>query len=74
MWDCVRSKKSVRDNLSYRWFHATIKSRLLGLPGLIFGLMRTLCGAWIKLCVGRAREAPRSERAHTSAFSGILGV
>jgi hypothetical protein len=35
-------------------------------------LMRTLCGAWIKLCVGRASEADQSEPAHTSAFSGIL--
>ena len=35
------------------------------------GLMRILCGGWIKLCVGRAREADQSEPAHTSAFSGI---
>jgi hypothetical protein len=34
-------------------------------------LMHTLCGAWIKLCVGRASEAEQSELAHTSAFSGI---
>jgi hypothetical protein len=35
------------------------------------GLMRSLCGDWIKLCVGRASEAEQSEPAHTSAFSGI---
>jgi hypothetical protein len=37
-------------------------------------LMHTLCGAWIKLCVGRASEADQSEPAHTSAVSGILGA
>ncbi len=30
------------------------------------GLMRTLCGAWIRLCVGRASEADQNEPAHTS--------
>ena len=38
------------------------------------GLMRTLCGGWIKLCVGRASAADQSEPVHTSAFSGILSV
>ena len=41
---------------------------------MIKGLMRTLCGAWIKLCVGRASEAVQSEPAHASAFLGILGA
>jgi hypothetical protein len=35
------------------------------------GLMRTLCGDWIKLCVGRVSEADQNEPAHTSVFSGI---
>jgi hypothetical protein len=30
------------------------------------GLKRTLCGAWIKLCVGRASEVDQSEGARTS--------
>jgi len=38
------------------------------------GLIRSLCGAWIKLCVGRASEADRSELAHTFASSGISGA
>ena len=36
--------------------------------------MRTWCGSWIKLCVGRASEATRSERARTSVFSAISGA
>jgi hypothetical protein len=39
--------------------------------GTPLGLMRTLCGGWIKLCVGRASEADQSEPAHTFAFSEI---
>jgi hypothetical protein len=44
---------------------------VVNLDGADFGLMRSLCGDWIKLCVGRASEAEQSEPAHTSAFSGI---
>ncbi len=39
-----------------------------------YRLMRILCGARIKLCVGRASEGARSEHAHTSVFSAISGV
>ena len=39
--------------------------------GSDFGLMRSVCDAWIKLCGGRVSAAARSERARTSAFSAI---
>jgi hypothetical protein len=78
----------LRDRLSYLWlalailFFAFANVRwtiplaawLVPIFLLRFGLRRTLCGAWIKPCVGRASEAEQSEPAHTSAFSGILGA
>ncbi len=33
---------------------------------MILGLMHTLCGGWIKLCVGRASEADQSEPGNQS--------